>query len=84
MLFGRYDRRREVVVTDPPLPPDEERRFRLRYELDAVLFRFYDLPRNDGTYLLDTFPIVRRNDEKRFGSFRTKDSILAIFHEMSR
>ena len=30
------------------------------------------MSRDDFAYILDTFPIVRRNDEARHGEYRTK------------
>lgn len=75
---------RDCGYDGPPFRWDEERRFRLRCELDAAFFRLYQLPRDDVAYILDTFPIVRRHDEQRFGTYRTKDTILALFDEMSR
>lgn len=37
---------------------------------------FYGLGRDDAAYVLDTFPIVREQDEQAFGRYRTKDLIL--------
>jgi len=58
-----------------PIPPfkwDEERRARIRAELDAIFAHLYGLTRDEFAYILDTFPIVRRKDEERFGEYRTK------------
>ena len=32
---------------------------------------------------METFPIVRRKDEERFGEYRTKRVILEIYDEMA-
>ena len=48
----------------PPFPWDEEERRHLRARLDALYFHLYGLSRDDAGYVLDTFPIVRREDEK--------------------
>lgn len=55
---------------------DEDRRHR-RARLDAIYFRLYGIGEEDASYILDTFPIVREQDEKAFGKYRTKDLILA-------
>ncbi len=34
-------------------------------------------------FVMDTFPIVRRNDEKAHGEYRTKSVILEIYDEMA-
>ena len=67
-------------VGQPAMPApfvwDEARRARLRVELDAVYAHLYGLTRDELAYILDTFPIVRRKDEARWGEYRTKKLIL--------
>ena len=62
------------------LPPfvwnDEERRTRLA-ALDALFFWLYGLNADDAAYILDTFPIVRDQDTKVFGHYRTREDVLA-------
>jgi hypothetical protein len=55
---------------------NEDRRHR-RARLDALYFRLYGIGEDDAGYILDTFSIVREQDEKAFGKFRTKEIILA-------
>ncbi|MBQ9244039.1 MAG: N-6 DNA methylase [Proteobacteria bacterium] len=59
-----------------------ESRFKLRCELDAAFFHLYGMSREETEYILDTFPIVRDNDIKAYGTYRTKDTILAIYDAM--
>ncbi|MBI3089596.1 MAG: hypothetical protein HYY96_02930 [Candidatus Tectomicrobia bacterium] len=92
----------------PPFRWDEERRFLLRYELDAAFFHLYlgsgkwrgasgeteeelaalqarcPTPRDAAAYILDTFPIVKRKDEQRFGEYRAKRLILEVYDAMQR
>jgi hypothetical protein len=63
----------------PPFRWDEERRFLLRCELDAAFFHLYGINRDDAAYIMDTFPIVKRKDEAKWGTYRTKDTILEIY-----
>ena len=57
---------------------DEERRLHLKCQLDALFFHLYGLTRAEAGEVLDTFPIVKRQDEARYGGrFRTRDLILA-------
>jgi Eco57I restriction-modification methylase len=62
------------------LPPfvwnDEERRTRLA-ALDALFFHLYGINADDANYILNTFPIVREHDLKKFGRYRTAEDILA-------
>jgi hypothetical protein len=70
---------RDLGYDGPPFAWDVERRFRLRCELDAYFFRLYAIARDDVAYIMDTFPIVRRQDEVRFGEYRTKRMILEVY-----
>ena len=53
-----------------------------RCELDAAFFHLYGLSREDAAYVLDTFSIVKRKDEEKYGTYRTKDTILEIYDEL--
>ena len=64
-----------------PFVWDEERRAVLRAQLDAVYFHLYGLSREETDYILETFPIVKRKDEKKFGEYRTKRMILEFYDE---
>jgi hypothetical protein len=63
-------------VKPPFVWDDEDRRTRLA-ALDALFFHLYGLDASDAAYILDTFPIVRDQDERAFGSYRTKEDVLA-------
>ena len=56
---------------------DEERRLCLA-AIDALFFWLYGLGADDTAYILDTFPIVRDQDIKAFGSYRTKNDVLTV------
>ena len=59
------------------------RRLALRAELDAAFFHLYGLERDEVDYVMETFPIVRRRDERAHGDYRTKRLILEIYDELS-
>jgi hypothetical protein len=44
----------------------------------------YGIERDDVDYIMETFPIVRRKDEKEYGEYRTKRVILEVYDEMRR
>ena len=48
----------------------------------AELERHFPKPRDAVTYVMDTFPIVRRKDEETFGEYRTKRVVLEIYDAM--
>ncbi|MFN7989778.1 MAG: N-6 DNA methylase [Thermoanaerobaculia bacterium] len=74
----------DLACSGPPFSWDTERRLLLRCELDATFFHLYGIPRADVDYIMDTFPIVRRNDEQKYGDYRTKSLILEIYDELQR
>ena len=75
---------RDLGYGGPPFIWDEEDRRHLRARLDALYFHLYGLDRADAGYILDTFPIVRREDEARFdGRYRTKELILAYMNALA-
>lgn len=77
----------------PQLAPfrwDDDRRAKLRAELDAIYAHLYKLTRDELRWVLDprdvdpetpsvTFPGLRRNEEKAFGEYRTKRLVLEYF-----
>jgi hypothetical protein len=94
---------RDLGYDGPPFTWDEERRFRLRCELDAAFFILYlgtpeqwqreatpelkalfRTTREAVEYILEQFPIVRRKDEKRYGEYRTKETILHYYDILSK
>lgn len=70
--------------TGPPFGWDEERRFRLRCELDAAFFLLYGLQREEAAYVLDSFTAVRRKDLARWGEERTKRQVLLEYDTLAR
>lgn len=74
---------RDVGYPGPPFCWDPDRRFLLRAELDAAFFHLYGLSRDDTAHILDSFPIVRKHDEKEHGEFRTKRMILEIYDALA-
>ena len=74
---------RDLGYTGLPFVWNSEKRRHLRTRLDALYFHLYGLSRDDAGYILDTFPIVREKDEEEFGSYRTKELILAYMNALA-
>jgi hypothetical protein len=49
----------------------------------AELKRHFATPWDAVAYIMDTFPIVKRKDEEKYGEYRTKRVILEIYDEMA-
>ena len=63
---------------------DVETRRHLRARLDALYFLLYGLDQDDAAYVMDSFSITRRNDEREHrGVYRTKDLILGYMSALS-
>lgn len=87
------DRVRELMVTSWRMTPFArdmgdfgspfrwlpERREQIRAELDAMMFHVYGLDRDEVSYVLDTFTVMRKYDERDHGEFRTKRLVLEYY-----
>ena len=74
---------RDLGYDGPPFIWNEKERRHLRARLDALYFHLYGLSKEDAAYILDTFPIVRRHDKAAFGTYRTKDMVLAYYNALA-
>lgn len=74
---------RDLGYDGPPFRWDEEDRRHRIARLDALFFRLYGIGVEDATYILDTFPIVREQDERAFGRYRTKELVLAYMNAVA-
>ena len=48
-----------------------------------ALTRAFPTPRHAVSYIMDTFPIVKRKDETKHGHYRTKETILQIYDALT-
>jgi hypothetical protein len=87
LVYTAYDMAplaRDLDDEGEPFRWNEDRRAQLRAELDAFFFRLYGVDdRDDVDYILETFPIVKQNDVKALGSYRTKETILEFYDQMT-
>ncbi len=60
---------------------NEKERFQLQCELDAIYAHLYGLEKEEMDYILETFPIVKRKDIDKYGSYRTKETILRLYDQ---
>jgi hypothetical protein len=73
--LGYVDAQGDVL---PPFIWNEEERRARRAALDALFMHLYGLTAEDAAYVLDSFPIVRKQDEDEFGRYRAKEDVLAL------
>ena len=74
---------RDLGYEGDPFIWDEEERRHLRARLDALYFHLYGLSREDAAYVLNTFPIVSRQDEAEFDCYRTKEMVLEYMNALA-
>ncbi|MEV4467379.1 DNA methyltransferase [Micromonospora echinofusca] len=67
----------------PPFQWDENRRSVIRAELDAFFFHLYGIARDDVDHIMEAFPIVKRKDEAKLSTYRTKELILTEYDRMA-
>nr|WP_037830931.1 DNA methyltransferase [Streptomyces sp. NRRL S-325] len=65
-----------------PFRWDDARRVLLQAEVEAAMFHLYGVDRDDVEYIMEMFPVVKREDEAAHGVFRTKDLILDAYDRM--
>lgn len=87
---------RDLGYEGPPFAWDDERRATLRAELDAWYACAYGLSRDELRYILDpadvmgpdypseTFRVLKKNELRKFGEYRTQRLILAAWERMER
>lgn len=74
---------RDLGYEGPPFRWDDEDRRHRMARLDALFFHLYGLDRADAAYVLDQFPIVRQNDEREDGNYRTRELVLAYMNAVA-
>jgi len=57
-------------------------RAQLRAEIDAYVAHLYGLSRDDFAYILDTFPVLKKKEEKAFGEFMSKRKCLEEYDRL--
>ena len=63
----------------PPFIWDPERRFQLRCEIDGAFFHLYGISRDDTSYILDTFQVLKQSEEREHSEYRTKRLVLETY-----
>lgn len=67
----------------PPFHWDSDRRANLRADVDAGFLHVFGLNRDEAEHVLDSFPVVRKYEERDFGEYRTKRLVLEAYDRMA-
>jgi hypothetical protein len=73
----------EKEFLQEPFEWDEERRLRIRAQLDAYHAHLFDINKNELEHILSTFPVLKENQKKQFGSYKSNDMTLKYFEQYS-
>ncbi len=73
----------EYGYSGNPFQWNDKERFQLQCELDSIYAHLYGLEKDEMEYILETFPIVKRKDVSKYGSYRTKETILKFYDEFA-
>lgn len=73
--FGVYDRTQDRR--------DIGNRAQLRAEIDAYVAHMYGLTRDEFSYILDKFPVLKRKEEAAFGEFMSKRKCLEEYDRIA-
>ncbi len=66
-----------------PFHWESERRALLRADLDAGFLHIYGVDRNEAEHVVDSFPVVRKYEEKDLGEYRTRRLVLEAYDRMT-
>lgn len=58
-------------------------RAQFRAEIDAYVAHLYGLSHDEFAYILDTFPVLKRKEEKAFGEFKSKRKCLEEYDRIA-
>ena len=75
---------RDLGYEGDPFIWDPVERRQLRARLDALYFHLYGLSEDDADYILDQFPVLRKNEEKAHGRYLTRDLALGHYRALSK
>ncbi|POY04831.1 restriction endonuclease [Mycobacterium kansasii] len=67
----------------PPFRWDPDRRTLLRADLDAAFLHVYGLNRGEAEHVLDSFPVVRKYEERDLGEYKTRRLVLEAYDRMA-
>lgn len=72
-----------VGTATPPFRCDSSRRPTLQAEIDAAVLHLYGLDRKQADWILDSFTVLRKYEERDHSEFRTKQLVLTAYDAMA-
>lgn len=73
-----------IGIDWPPFRWEQSRRQILQAEIDAVILHLYGLKKEQSEWILDSFTVLRKYEEREHGEFRTKRLVLDAYDAMAK
>jgi len=64
---------------ESPIQWNEINRHLQKCRLDAIVAHLYGFNRSEVNYILESFPIIKKRDVGKYGSYKTKEKILELY-----
>lgn len=74
---------RDVGHRSGPFIWNTDRRSLIQAEIDAAMLHLYDLDKEQAGWILDSFTVLRKYEERDHGEFRTKRLVLTAYDAMA-
>ena len=74
----------EMDFDYPPFKWQPERRAVIQAEIDALVFKLYALSREQIEWIIDSFGVLRKYEERDQGEFRTRRLVIEIYDALTR
>ena len=73
-----------LKVKHPPYIWSPRRREILQADIDAAVMHLYQLDRDQSEWILDSFTVLQKYEERDHGEFRTKRLVMAAYEAMAK
>ena len=74
----------DIGRSHPPFIWNAERRSLIQAEIDAAMLHLYGLNREQVDWVLNSFTVLRKYEERDHGEFRTKRLVLIAYDAMAK
>jgi hypothetical protein len=74
---------KSLGMATPPFRWEPARRRALQAEIDAAILHLYGLDRQQADWILDSFTVLRKYEERDHGEYRTKRLVLKAYDAMA-
>lgn len=72
----------EYGYIEKPFSWNEDRRALLMAKLDAIYASLYNLSKENLKYILEQFPVLKKNEHNKYGEYRTKRLVLEAYDQL--